>query len=195
MTRQAAAFDFDGTLSTSDTLLPYLRAVAGLQELTLAAVAAAPQLLAGALSDRRRDAAKAAMVQRVLGGRREDWLRALGARHADAILTHHLRPEMVTRLEWHRDAGHDLVIVSASPTLYLDAVGEGLGVDAVLATELEVGPDGCLTGRLSGANVRRAEKVRRLEAWLGDANAEIWAYGDSTGDRELLERADHPMKV
>jgi phosphoserine phosphatase len=69
-----------------------------------------------------------------------------------------------------------------------------LGLDAVIATELEVGPDGALTGEIVGANVRRAEKVRRLEAWLG-GDAEIWAYGDSTGDRELLERADHPLRV
>jgi phosphatidylglycerophosphatase C len=62
-----------------------------------------------------------------------------------------------------------------------------------------VGPDGRLTGELAGANVRSAEKVRRLEAWiagstLGD-EAIVWAYGDSAGDRELLARADHPVRV
>jgi phosphoserine phosphatase len=43
--------------------------------------------------------------------------------------------------------------------------------------------------------VRRAEKVRRLDDWLGGGPATVWAYGDSTGDRELFERADHAVRV
>jgi phosphatidylglycerophosphatase C len=59
-----------------------------------------------------------------------------------------------------------------------------------------VGSDGRLTGELASPNVRREEKVRRLEAWLGDDGpVELWAYGDSDGDRELLARADHPVRV
>jgi HAD superfamily hydrolase (TIGR01490 family) len=101
---------------------------------------------------------------------------------------------MVERLGWHRSQGHEVVVVSASFTDYLRPVADRLGVDAVLATELEV-VDGRLTGRLAGANVRGAEKVRRLETWLGDEPAELWAYGDSSGDRELLARADHPVRA
>ena len=51
---------------------------------------------------------------------------------------------------------------------------------------------------LDGANCRAAEKVRRLEEWLATQHidqATIWAYGDSEGDRELLQRADHPLLV
>jgi phosphatidylglycerophosphatase C len=61
---------------------------------------------------------------------------------------------------------------------------------------MAVGNDGRLTGELAGANVRHDEKVRRLEAWLGkDQAIELWAYGDSGGDRELLARADHAVRV
>ncbi len=192
--RGVAAFDFDGTLTTSDTLVPFLRAVVGTRDLALAAISNAPRFALAVMNDRWRDAAKAALFRRVLAGRSEAGLRTLGERYADSIVTHRLRSGMPERIEWHRKQGHEIVIVSASPTLYLDAVGSRLGLDAVIATELEVGPDGSLTGEIVGANVRRAEKVRGLEAWLGGA-AEIWAYGDSTGDRELLERADHAMRV
>jgi len=192
--RRVAAFDFDGTLTERDTLVPYLQAVAGSRDLATAAALTIPRFIAAALADRMRDAAKAALFRRVLAGRSESWLRELGERYADAIVSHRLRSGMPERIEWHRGAGHEIVIVSASPTLYLDAVGHRLAIDAVIATELEVGADGCLTGELAGANVRRAEKVRRLEAWLS-GDAEIWAYGDSTGDRELLERADHAMRI
>jgi phosphatidylglycerophosphatase C len=192
--RGVAAFDFDGTLTTSDTLVPFLRAVVGTGDLAIAAALNAPRFALAAVSDRWRDAAKAALFRRVLAGRDVARLRTLGERYADSVVTHRLRSGMPERIEWHRGQGHEIVVVSASPTLYLDAVGSRLGLDAVIATELEVGPDGCLTGEIVGANVRRAEKVRRLEAWLG-GDAEIWAYGDSTGDRELLERADHAMRV
>jgi phosphatidylglycerophosphatase C len=104
---------------------------------------------------------------------------------------------MRRRLEWHRRAGHRLVIVSASPTIYLETAGRLLGVDAVLATELEVDGNGRLTGRLSRPNCRGAEKALRLQAWLESAGRapsgrprELWAYGDSAGDGEMLALAD-----
>jgi phosphatidylglycerophosphatase C len=87
------------------------------------------------------------------------------------------------------------VIVSASFTSYLDPIAARLGFAAVLATELAVGDDGRLTGELVRPNVRGAEKVRRLDAWLGGRPAFVWAYGDSSGDRELLARADQPIRV
>jgi HAD superfamily hydrolase (TIGR01490 family) len=193
-TRQVAAFDFDGTLTIGDTLIPFLRQISGSPAFTRAVVANAPVLFSALLSDARRDAAKIAMFQRLLRGRDEQQVRDAGSHYADNIVARRLRAGMLERLESHRNDGHEVVIVSASPTIYLDAVGERLGVDAVLATRLAVAPDGRLTGDLVGVNVRRAEKVRRLEEWL-DGPAEIWAYGDSTGDRELLERADHPTRV
>jgi phosphatidylglycerophosphatase C len=63
---------------------------------------------------------------------------------------------------------------------------------------LERGRNGRLTGRLVGANCRGAEKARRTREWLranGLAGAELWAYGDSSGDDELLALADHPLRV
>jgi phosphatidylglycerophosphatase C len=90
-------------------------------------------------------------------------------------------------------------LVSASLEVYLAPLGDRLGFDGVLATSLQVGNDGLLTGRLKGANVRRAEKAARLRGWLdarpGEARHELWAYGDSVGDRELLAMADHPRRV
>jgi phosphatidylglycerophosphatase C len=93
-----------------------------------------------------------------------------------------------------------VVLVSASFELYLDTIGERLGVDAVLGTRLAVDDAGRCTGALEGPNCRGPEKVRRLHEWLaaehaGRAAAEVWAYGDSPGDRELLGDADHPVWV
>jgi phosphatidylglycerophosphatase C len=190
-----AVFDFDGTLSPRDNVLPFIRAAAGTIRLLRGLVAAAPRLTIALVSDRGREPAKAALVRHTLKGYDADELAARGERFAELVVQRHLRPEVVERVEWHRRHGHELVLASASFSVYLEPVGRHLGFAAVLATELEIGKDGGLTGNLAGHNVRRREKVRRLDAWLGDRPAYVWAYGDSRGDHELFERADRPIWV
>lgn len=186
--RTVAVFDFDETLSTRDNVLPFLRRVGGSGRTAVATLMAAPALVAG-----RRDAAKARAVQHVFAGRDAAAVRAVGEQFAIEVIAHHLRDEAVARAAWHRSEGHELVIASASLDVYLEPIGTRLGFQAVLATRLEVGLDGRLTGALDGPNVRGPEKVVRLDRWLGGAPAVVWAYGDSSGDRELLARADHAM--
>jgi phosphatidylglycerophosphatase C len=102
----------------------------------------------------------------------------------------------VAQVAWHRSAGHELVIVSASLGAYLRPFAAAEGFDHVIAVELEVGADGLLTGALEGPNVRGAEKAVRVRRWLdGDEPDLLWAYGNSTGDTELLAMADVPVWV
>lgn len=195
--RTVAAFDFDGTLSSRDNVVPFLRTACGTAAVARAGAAAAPALLAARKDPTQRDVAKAIVVERLLTGRTEAALRDLGERFARLVVARHLHPQVTGRLAAHREAGHEVVLVSASLTLYLDAVAALLDVPTVLATAVAVGPDGRCTGALAGPNVRGPEKVRRLDAWLGDADGDVYvyAYGDSSGDDELLARADHGVRV
>ena len=105
---------------------------------------------------------------------------------------------MVRRLEWHREQGHRVVLVSASYRSYLDHLARMLGCDAVLSTEIEVDSTGRCTGRLKGRNCRGPEKVNRLTTWMqaeGIHGARVWAYGDSSGDEHMLAMANHPVRV
>jgi phosphatidylglycerophosphatase C len=197
--RPVAAFDVDGTLSRRDTLLPFLQRLCGTQRLARALAAnglALSRMVAGRAD---RDVVKDALLVRVLAGRDAEEVAAAGATYAQFLLDHErLRPDTRHRLEEHRAAGHRVVLVSASPEVYLGPLGRHLGVDAVLASGLEVGAEGRLTGRLAGRNCRGAEKVIRLDAWLGDEarpGTYLYAYGDSEGDRELLARADVGVRV
>ena len=194
-TEVVACFDFDGTLSTRDSFLPYLRIVAGTRDLVRAIAAAAPALAASRRDPNERDVAKAILVRETLAGRTEAFLRDVGTRYARLVVARHLAPDTVARFEQHRADGHDVVLVSASLHVYLDPIAELLGADAVLATALEVDADGRCTGEIAGANVRGLEKVRRLDAWLAGRDVVIHAYGDSSGDDELLARAHHGTRV
>jgi phosphatidylglycerophosphatase C len=188
--RIVAAFDFDKTLSTRDNVVPFLVSLAGRTAVLASLARSVPDL-----TRRDRDAIKARLARDLLAGREAAEIASIAAAFADEIVAHHLRDDVIARAEWHRDEGHERVVVSASFECYVVPVAERLGFDAALATRLATGDDGRLTGLLDGPNVRRGEKVVRLDAWLGDAPCELWAYGDSAGDRELFARADHVVRV
>ncbi len=194
-----AAFDFDGTLSTRDNVVPFLRRVAGSAATAQAFAATAADLARRGRSRWARDEAKAEIARRLLSGRDASAVEASARGFAAEVVGSHLRTGAIERADWHRAQGHALVIVSASFAAYLRPIADRLRFDAVLATELEVGDDGRLTGRLDGPNVRGAEKVRRLDAFLAtehDGRATfVWAYGDSSGDRELWARADRAVRL
>ena len=195
-TRCVAAFDFDGTIAQRDSLGPFLVRVAGATGLARALAVHSPRIVGVALGRSDRDATKEAVMMRVLGGRTADSVSGAGRGYADHLWDRQrFRPEMMERLRWHRGEGHEIVIVSASLDSYLTPLAPRLGVDHVISTSLEVNDRGLVTGRLAGGNVRGPEKASRLRAWFGDGPVELWAYGDSSGDDELLAMADHPTRV
>lgn len=192
-----AAFDFDGTMIRGDSFMPFLVQAVGPRKFGQIVIRSSAST-AQAYRLGRRDASKAVLVRRLLAGYSADRLAELGQRYS-RVLAQRVRPNMAERVAWHQQLGHRLVIVSASLEVYLAPTGRALGFDQVIATQLEVGADGLLTGRFRGANVRGPEKSTRLRDWL-DRNLagvpyRLWAYGDSAGDRELLAMADHPVHV
>jgi phosphatidylglycerophosphatase C len=193
--RVVAAFDFDGTLVPGDSLLPFVWRLAGRRRFAAATVRHGLQVaLASGLHVGSRDAAKAAWVRTALRGLPLAEAVAEGERFAEH-LERRVTPDALGRVRWHRSRGHEVVLISASLHVYLAPFGHRLGFDAVLATGLGVGDDGRLTGELDGANVRGPEKVARLRQWLGIDTCELWAYGDSDGDKELLAAADHGYRI
>lgn len=188
--RGVAAFDFDGTLVQGDSLPRYLSRLLGPRRFASVLSRSSPTMLAAYRSS-GRDGAKAALLARAVSGL--DAAAAVEAGESFAeMLANEIRPQMRERIEWHRGNGHKLVLVSASLGLYLIPFGKLTGFDDVLATALEVGPDGRLTGRLLGPNVRAAQKAALLREHIGAEPVTLWAYGDSRGDREMLAMADHP---
>jgi HAD superfamily hydrolase (TIGR01490 family) len=136
--------------------------------------------------------AKERMLVNFLEGLGRQKLEALGKLFALEAIPGMVRKNALDRLKWHQAQGHLCVIISASLDVYLKPWADSVGVENVLCTSLEVDDSGKLTGRLANANCYGAEKRRRLQQWLGDSSRYcIYAYGDSRGDRELLEIADH----
>ncbi len=195
-TRKVAAFDFDGTLSRRDTLVPFLALAAGRRRFAQVCGQLGLGGVRRSVDLRDRDGLKEQLLRELFAGRDEQELRHLGARYARDLLSDQLRPDVLTRLEDHRRAGHEVVFVSASLVYYLEPLAELLDLQGVMAVEPE-SFDGRLTGALCRPNVRAEQKAVRLREWLGQPAAgplhdvRLWGYGNSSGDHALLAMSDH----
>jgi HAD superfamily hydrolase (TIGR01490 family) len=186
-----ALFDMDGTLTRRDTLSDLLLRHFGLRRCLIAGVRLGPALLGVPLDIVHRDTAKVALLRHFFGGMADETFRALGRDYALNHLDRLLRPDARRQLNWHRQAGHRVVVISASVSDWLRPWTESLGIE-LIATELER-KGGRLTGALAGPNCRGQGKVDRLRALLDPADYHpIYAYGDTAGDTEMLALADHP---
>lgn len=184
-----AAFDFDGTLTWRDTLGPFLRRLLGTPGYLWLLFACSPWLLAYVLRLTSNHRAKARLLQAALAGRPVAEVARCARDFVAQDLPLQWRPWALQQLVQHQLQGHRCVIVSASTSLYMHLVGQSLGVDAVLCTEMETDGER-YSGRLATPNCHGEEKVRRLRAWLtqqyGEALPPLHAYGDTAGDLPLL---------
>jgi phosphatidylglycerophosphatase C len=191
-----AAFDVDGTLTTRDCVRPFLERAAGRRRL-VTSLLRRPLATIVAAARRDRDRLKEIIVGGSLRGKLVTDVEKAGEQFAQYVLVNWLRPDTLRRLRWHQQSGHRTVLVSASLAAYLRPLALRLGIDDVLCTDSTRSGDR-YGDRLNGLNCRADEKRRRLDQWLEErrwVNAEVWAYGNSAGDREMLERADHAIWV
>jgi phosphatidylglycerophosphatase C len=185
-----AAFDFDGTLTARDTIWPFLRAVAGRGALARGLPRTLPVLAGRGLGLVGPTPTKARLFQVYLRGRRLQDVADAATRFARDELPALVRPDAIARVRWHQARGDRCVVVSASPELYIRRWAAAEGLEAI-GTRLEVDAADRLTGRYDGRCCDGAEKVRRLRDLIGPGDRELFAYGDSRGDREILAMARH----
>jgi phosphatidylglycerophosphatase C len=195
--RSVAVFDLDGTLTWRDTLLPFLlsflrrhpRRVMRLWRMPFA-------LLSFVAQGRDRGALKSRVIRMVMGGAARTDIDTCADAFVDALRPRHrLRPAALAALEAHRTAGDHLVLLSASPDLYVPRIGRRLGFERTLCTELEWRADR-LEGALRTANRRGAEKLACL-TWLRTQYPDlpIVAYGNSASDLDHMRQADRALLV
>jgi phosphatidylglycerophosphatase C len=195
-----AAFDVDGTLTDGGSVFHWLATIAGKARARRAAFTLLFPLTIGAIrSSRWADSAKERLFKKLLAGTDLDDVAAASRGFALDHLEHKARAPLLARLAWHLDQGHDVVLVSASPQIYVDVLSEALHATGGLGTRLAVDPRGRLTGGYLGKNCRGTEKMRRLNEWITQRDyatpPEIYAYGNSRGDRRMLSGATYPFNV
>jgi HAD superfamily hydrolase (TIGR01490 family) len=189
-TRPIALFDFDGTLTHRDTLLPFLRHCVGTPRFLGILAIQAPGLLGMVAGLLPNDQVKQRVLEAFFHGWALEEVRQLGRTFAEEILPHLLWPPAMEILRWHMKMEHRCFLVSASLDVYLESWAQGQGFTGVLCSQLEVSASGVVSGRLLGRNVFGPEKVARITRALGGETGSIeYAYGDSRGDLEMLALA------
>ena len=165
MTQGIAFFDFDDTLAHGDSILPFLlycirKRISPRRQL----VKAAGAFLYWKLRPSRASRAKSATLSFLKGRSADEMLDVARAFFRDEYLPRFYQ-DGLTELWSLRSQGMKLVVVSASPDVYMRALPEFMPLDAVLSTRCEVGGDGRYTGQV-GENCKGEEKVRRIEQFL-----------------------------
>ncbi|MGH7015748.1 MAG: HAD-IB family hydrolase [Caulobacteraceae bacterium] len=193
--RPIVAFDFDGTLTCSDSFRDFIAWRAGPARYVKGLLHIAPALIAY-LRRRDRTALKTTMVGEFLAGADRAELAAEAVLHAEERSRLLLRPDALACWRRWQAINARLVIVTATPEFIVDPFARGLGAWKLIGTRLAFDEAGRATGALDGPNCRGAEKLRRIREALGDDVRLEAAYGDSDGDEEMLSIAEEKgMKI
>ncbi len=190
-----AVFDLDGTITRDDTFVRYLRGwLVRHPERRDAwrALRALAQFLAGG---RDRGRLKSDLLRVYLGGAERGQVESWSAEFAGKLGAADCWPGALTAIAQHRAAGDRLVLLSASPDLYVPQLGARFGFTEVICTGI-AWRDGRLDGTLTTPNRRGEEKRRCLEALRArHPGAYIAAYANSASDIAHLAAADAPLLV
>ncbi len=183
-----ALFDFDGTITKDDSLLKFIRFVVGDRRFLIGLVVLSPMLVLYKLKLIPNYKAKQYMLSWFFKGMRKvdffEVAKKYSLTHIDKIV----RLKAIERINWHKNQGHKLVVVSASIECWLRPWCEKNGLE-LIATKLEI-KDDIVTGKLLSKNCYGVEKVNRIKELYDLENFDyIYAYGDSSGDKQMLELA------
>jgi phosphatidylglycerophosphatase C len=193
---QLAVFDLDGTITRHDTLIQYVLGYLKTRPWRVFGfLLALPAVLRYALGGQDRGALKASVIHWTLGGSTRAELDAWTARFVPRLLERGVFKDAMERIAGHRRDGDLLVLMSASPDLYVPAIGRQLGFSEVTCTGVSWNGDR-LDGALTTPNCRGDEKVRRFEILRGrHPGVPSAAYGNAASDLPHLRLADHGVLV
>lgn len=189
MPKEIVAFDFDGTLSIRDSFTAFLKWRVGPLKYLGGMLRLVPAAFAY-LGDRDRGRIKAASVDVFLKGIKREALAIQAEAYRDEVWKKFMRPDALAKWEEWGAKGVHRVIVTASPETTIAPFAERLGAENLIGTQLEFDGDDRVTGRFATPNCRREQKVQRIRAVYGPDVRVVAAYGDTSGDEQMIAMAE-----
>lgn len=197
--RVAAFFDLDKTIIATSSAFAFGRGfldsgMISRSEALELFLTKTSYMINGQSSD-KMDATRDRLADMVAGWPIAD-VRRVVADTMNTVVTPAIYSEARELIDWHREQGHDIVILSASASLLVEPIAEELGIDRVVATEVEV-VDGTLTGKITRylKGEQKAEAIRELVEKQGYDLRASYAYSDSLTDVPMLSLVGHPVAV
>lgn len=185
-----ALFDFDGTITSTDTFTAFIHHAVKPRRLLLGKILLSPLVVGYKLGVVRGATIRTGVSNFGFFGRNEDDIRAAGMSFSREVLPGVVRPKMLQRIEWHKSRGDRVVVVSASLDVYLTDWCRSHGVE-LICTELKFS-EGRTYGRYKRGDCSGSRKASWIRAQHDLSQyGEIYAYGDTKDDLEMLEMAQH----
>lgn len=188
--RKIAAFDFDGTITTKDTFLKFIKFAKGNFVFYTGFLLYSPIILAYKLKLYPNWKAKQLVFSYFFKGMEYSEFSHLGEIFADKVRLI-IRPLAFDEISTHLLQETKVYVITASIYEWVSPWCLKNGIEFVLATTIEIDSAGKLTGNFLTKNCFGNEKVLRLlEKEPNRDSYTLLAYGDSRGDQELIEFAD-----
>jgi len=187
--KRIAFFDFDGTITTRDTLLEFIKFQKGTFRYWLGFILHSPYIILYKLKIISNNTAKEKIFYYFWKGIPESDFQTDCDHFASEKLPQFLRPKAIQEIQQLKNKGFEVVIVSASPENWIREWAKNFEAP-VISTRLET-HENRLTGRIAGKNCHGIEKVARIRAVYDTGSFdEIYAYGDTSGDKPMLSLAN-----
>ncbi len=192
----AAFFDMDNTLLTVDTGMSWTRFLYRRGELPPSMVAKAlywSTLYKLAVLD--MDSVVTKLVMDLRGDSEAEMIAKCDIWYRQDVAPF-VAPAARVAIERHRQQGHTIVLATGSTVYAARPVARGVGIDHVLATELEVDGD-TFTGK-PRALCFGQHKVKLAERWAAEHGidlAQSYFYSDSFNDLPMLERVGNAIAI
>ena len=189
MKKGIAFFDFDGTITKKDTLLEFIKFTKGSFGFYLGFLVNLPYLFAYKLKIISNQSAKEKVLRFFFHGIAIEEFNRRCQEFAEQVVPKLVRTKALDEIERLKAMDIKVVVVSASPENWIEQWTKRLGLE-LIASRLEVS-GGKVTGKILGKNCHGDEKVVRIKEVYDLTNYNIIAaYGDTGGDKPMLELAD-----
>lgn len=183
-----AFFDFDGTITTKDTMIELIKFHHGKYRLYIGLVMLFPSLIAMRLKIISHQKAKEKMLSWFFKGFSKTEFSKICYSFVQKKLPTLINNRALQKINVHKANGDEIAVVSASATNWIKGWCDDRGLKCI-ATQLEI-TDGKITGKLAGINCNYNEKASRiLKAYDLKNYAAVYCYGDSDGDKAMLKLA------
>lgn len=191
---KVAVFDFDGTLTTRDTFLEFIKFACGRKLFWTGFLLHSPMLLLMKVGLYPNWKAKQRIFSWFFKGMEYQKFERLGEDFTH-IISKFTNSETTTLLCKHIEEDNEVYVITASIEEWVRPYCKQLNVKEVLGTKVEL-KDGILTGQFASRNCYGKEKVNRLLTKEPSRDSYfLFAYGDSRGDKEMIEFADEGIYI
>jgi len=188
-----AIFDFDGTLTKKDSFIEFIKFTNGSISLWFCATKYLPQIILLKLGVYPNHKLKETFFSFFYKDSEEKVLNNMGNEFCSKVLPNLILPPALKLIEWHKERGDKIVILSASSKIWLGKWCKKNDVDLV-STIFEV-KNGLYTGKIQGKNCYGSEKLSRISQYLElFEKSNTYAYGDSASDLFYMKTATHSYK-